>query len=174
LLAGLRWPQRTASVVAVTPVVPGELDWSDRLLATTGLGTAAGGLTLAALRVLGAHPRLLGHLGLVEPSLADRLRHSSAGLQIRRGAGSMRVEARALLHEFAALGERLPEIQVPTTIVAGTKDRVIRRGALTAVAARLPDARLVEVDGGHLLPLEAPEAVAQVIDSAIHPSSVAA
>lgn len=174
LLAGLRAPQRTASVVAVAPVVPGKLDWSDRLLATPGLGTAAGGLSLAALRALGAHPGLLGLLRPKQPRLADSLRHSSAWLQIRRGATSMRLEAKALVNEFAALEDRLSELAVRTTIVAGSKDRVVRRGALAAFAERLPDARLVEVDGGHLLPLEAPEAVARVIDSAIHRSSLAA
>ena len=86
----------------------------------------------------------------------------------------MRVEARALVDEFATLGDRLSEVQVPTTIVAGTKDRIVRRDALCTIAERLPDARLVEADGGHLLPLEAPEAVARVIESAIHPSSNAA
>jgi pimeloyl-ACP methyl ester carboxylesterase len=174
LLAALRCPRRIASVVAVTPVVPGELDWNDRVLATPRVGTAAAGLTLAALRALGACARLLGHVGLVDSNLADRLRRSSAGLQIRRGATGMQVEARALANEFGALRNRLPEIQVPTTIVAGTKDRVIRPRALTELAEQLPDVRLVEIPGGHLLPLQAPEAVARVIDSAIHPSSIAA
>ena len=174
LLTALRWPERTASVVAVAPVVPGELGWSDRLLATPVLGRGAGALTLTALRAVGAFPRLLSPLGLVEPRLARSIRRSCAGLQIRRGARSMRVEAQALVREFPALGTRLSEIRVPTTIVAGSKDRVIRRDALGALATRLPDARLVVIGGGHLLPLEAPEAVADVIDSATRLSPVAA
>jgi pimeloyl-ACP methyl ester carboxylesterase len=173
LLAALRWPERTVSVVAVAPVVPGELGWSDRLLATPVLGLGAGALTLTAARAVGALPRLLSPLGFVEPRLARSIRRSCAGLQIRR-ATSMRVEARALVREFPALGTRLSEIRVPTTIVAGSKDRVVRRDALGALAKRLPDARLIVIGGGHLLPLEAPEALAVVIDAATRPSPVAA
>src|SRR5262249_39356158 len=138
------------------------------------VGWGGGGLDLTGLRAVGAFPRLLSPLGLVEPRLARSIRRSCAGLQIRRGARSMRVEAQALVREFPALGTRLSEIRVPTTIVAGSKDRVVRRDALGVLAKRLPDARLVVIGGGHLLPLEAPEAVAGVIDSATRPSPVAA
>src|SRR5262249_56613889 len=123
LLTALRWPERTASVVGLAPVVPGELGWSDRLLATPVLGRVAGALTLTAIRAVGAFPRLLSPLGLVEPRLARSIRRSCAGLQIRRGARSMRVEAQALVREFPALGTRLSGIRDPTSLLARASGR---------------------------------------------------
>src|SRR5262249_61138245 len=93
-LTALRWPERTASVVAVAPVVPGELGWSDRLLATPVLGRVTGALTLTALRAVGAFPRLVSPPGLVEPRLARAIRPSRAGLPVRPGARSRRVRGK--------------------------------------------------------------------------------
>lgn len=60
----------------------------------------------------------------------------------------------------------LPRITLPTLIVASDQDAIVPVAEAQAMAASLPDARLVVVPGvGHLSPLEAPEAVFQAVDS---------
>jgi 2-succinyl-6-hydroxy-2,4-cyclohexadiene-1-carboxylate synthase len=63
------------------------------------------------------------------------------------------------------LWDRLGELPMPVTVVAGGRDE--RYAAIgRRLAAALPDARLVIVPGaGHGLPREAPEAVAAAIDA---------
>ncbi|MEN3282504.1 MAG: 2-succinyl-6-hydroxy-2,4-cyclohexadiene-carboxylate synthase [Solirubrobacteraceae bacterium] len=65
---------------------------------------------------------------------------------------------------MAALWDRLPELTMPATVLAGQRD-----GKYVAIARRLveclPDAGLVVVPGaGHGLPREAPETIAAAID----------
>ena len=51
---------------------------------------------------------------------------------------------------------------MPTTVVVGQADtRYVEIGR--AMAARIPRAALVELDGGHALPLEQPAALSKVI-----------
>jgi 2-succinyl-6-hydroxy-2,4-cyclohexadiene-1-carboxylate synthase len=65
--------------------------------------------------------------------------------------------------EMASLWERLPELAMPVTVLAGERD-----AKYTALGERivelLPDAELVVVPGGHGLPLENPAAVARTIE----------
>lgn len=63
------------------------------------------------------------------------------------------------------LSDDIGGIEVPVTVLSGTCDSVLPTDLIRReVAARLPGANLIEVVGaGHLLPLEAPEAVAQEI-----------
>ena len=78
---------------------------------------------------------------------ADRLAHQMTTL----GQGAME-----------PLGDRLSELTMPTTIVAGRADsRYVEIGR--AMAARIPVATLVELDGGHALPLEQPATLSKVI-----------
>ena len=86
---------------------------------------------------------------------ADRLvndpRHLAASL---RGIGT---------GVMAPLWDRLGELRMPATVLAGERDaRFVALGERLAVA--LPDAALIVVPGaGHALPLEAPAAVAAAI-----------
>ncbi len=60
------------------------------------------------------------------------------------------------------LGDRLRELRMPTTIVVGRADlRYAEIGR--SMAARIPVATLIELDGGHALPLEQPAALSKVI-----------
>jgi 2-succinyl-6-hydroxy-2,4-cyclohexadiene-1-carboxylate synthase len=62
--------------------------------------------------------------------------------------------------EMAPLWDRLLELRMPVTIIAGERD--IKFQALgRRMAELLPDAELAIVPGGHSLPLESPVAVAQ-------------
>jgi pimeloyl-ACP methyl ester carboxylesterase len=74
---------------------------------------------------------------------------------------------RALVHDFrwAPMPEkRLAELDVPTLVVLGSRDRIVRDARRRA--ARLPSARAVVVgDGGHAVNEERPEQVnAEVLD----------
>lgn len=59
----------------------------------------------------------------------------------------------------------LPEVRCPVTFLRGERSRVVSQESLVAAAARMPDARLRELeDVGHLGPLERPRAFACTID----------
>jgi 2-succinyl-6-hydroxy-2,4-cyclohexadiene-1-carboxylate synthase len=64
--------------------------------------------------------------------------------------------------EMEPLWERLPELAMPVSVVVGERDAKFR-----AIGERmlglLPDARMLVIPGGHGLPLENPEGVAQTI-----------
>jgi 3-oxoadipate enol-lactonase len=53
------------------------------------------------------------------------------------------------------------QLTVPVTVLSGLRDRVFYNAAdVAALAARLPDARLVDLpEAGHLVPMEQPQAV---------------
>ena len=60
--------------------------------------------------------------------------------------------------------DRLGELEIPATVLVGTEEMPGFREFAREAAERIPGARLEEVPGcGHLLPLEAPEAVARAI-----------
>jgi 2-succinyl-6-hydroxy-2,4-cyclohexadiene-1-carboxylate synthase len=86
---------------------------------------------------------------------ADRLRNTPSGLAAAlRGLGTGVMEP---------LWDRLPELAIPVTLVVGERDAKFRAVA-DAMLARLPNARLVVVEGaGHAVQLERPEAVADAI-----------
>lgn len=64
--------------------------------------------------------------------------------------------------EMDPLWDRLAELSMPVTIVVGERDEKFR--ALAARMVRvLASAELVLLSGGHVLPLESPEAVAKAI-----------
>ena len=69
-------------------------------------------------------------------------------------------------------GEGIPTdleaIQTPALVIHGKEDRVIHPATGRALANRLPNARLVELDGiGHVPQMEAPDAIARAIDDFI-------
>lgn len=165
LAAALEFPQRLYALVLVGPMAPtaspSRLDraFANRLIGppVTRLGFwAAGlGLTLPPLRRL-AHA--------ATPALeADRLERIAAEW---RGADVWRsfyAEQRAFVDEMPALADRLPSLSVPATIVAGNRDRICPPSHARKLATDLPNASLIEVDGGHLLPQQRPNLVADAI-----------
>lgn len=65
------------------------------------------------------------------------------------------------------LWERLGELMVPVTVVTGTHDAKFDAiGA--AMTERIRRSAHLRVDGGHALPLEAPEAIAAIVAAAAH------
>jgi len=68
---------------------------------------------------------------------------------------------RAIAHHDVL--ERLGEIRVPVTCIAGRQDRSTPLPVMQDLAARLPDARLVEMDAPHMAFLERPREFAAAV-----------
>ena len=85
----------------------------------------------------------------------DRRRNQPAGLaRALRGLGT---------GALSSLWERLPEFEMPVTLVVGERDEKFMAVA-DQMARGLPDARVVAVAGaGHAVHLEAPERVAELV-----------
>jgi pimeloyl-ACP methyl ester carboxylesterase len=63
--------------------------------------------------------------------------------------------------------QRYTTMQLPVRIIYGRDDRILSpQEQGEALAAKLPGARLTLIDGGHMLPITAPDAVAQFIREA--------
>jgi pimeloyl-ACP methyl ester carboxylesterase len=58
-------------------------------------------------------------------------------------------------------------VHAPTIVLAGSADTVVAPASAASLAGRIDGARLVEVDGGHLLPVEHPGAVADAVVSLV-------
>jgi 2-succinyl-6-hydroxy-2,4-cyclohexadiene-1-carboxylate synthase len=86
---------------------------------------------------------------------ADYLRNDPRSLAaVLRGLGQ---------GEMASLWERLGELRMPVTAMAGDRDQKFQAIARRMVKL-LPEGRLQIVPGGHRLPLESPAAVAVMIE----------
>lgn len=84
-------------------------------------------------------------------------------------------EARLVRHEDSDLGQvavflshdaadRLRDIRCPTTVIGGVEDRTFPIENTRLVAAAIPDARVVELDGvGHAVHNEAPQVIAAAV-----------
>lgn len=66
--------------------------------------------------------------------------------------------------EMQPLWERLSALTMPAMVLVGERDEKFRALG-DRLAATLPDARLRVVGGGHVLPLESPDAVVAAIDA---------
>jgi pimeloyl-ACP methyl ester carboxylesterase len=57
----------------------------------------------------------------------------------------------------------LRALDAPVAVVSGARSAPARRGAAAELAELIPGARLVELEAGHLVPLEDPDGVARVV-----------
>jgi 3-oxoadipate enol-lactonase len=99
-------------------------------------------------------------------------------------AGSLYLEYCPPPHAFMRQGEasmthdtydRLPEIGVPTLVIAGTEDGLIPAENSRILASRIPGAESITLEGvGHLLSVEAPEAVNKAIHDFLKRHPIAA
>ncbi len=89
-----------------------------------------------------------------ELARADQRRNDPAALAaVLRGIGT---------GEMQPLWARLGELAMPVTLLAGTRDQMYVRMS-RRMAELVPDVELIEVEGGHGLVLERPDAVAAVL-----------
>jgi pimeloyl-ACP methyl ester carboxylesterase len=171
LATTLRARRRVAGLALVASIGPrSSVDPLDRLLVAPVVGPA---LTLAgflAVRRLLPLPvvrrRLVRELGTLPRASVDELVRQVR----RRDWRSFVVEQRALVREIDGLAARLPEVDAPAVVLAGALDFVLRPGVGRTLAATLPRAefRLVG-DAGHVMPVEAPDAVAAAIVELLAP-----
>ncbi len=170
LLAAGR-PDLVASLVLVGAACTADsLDGIDRLLVVPWVGDA---LTVAGLVGLG---EVLPRLRRLTGRLPDRVRDQVAvalpdEAVLGRRPGSLdrqrrtfSLEQRALLHELPAVEAALPRLTVPTAVVAGEWDLVVRPSSAETLAAAVPGAELVLVPrAGHFVARDAPDALCAVV-----------
>jgi pimeloyl-ACP methyl ester carboxylesterase len=149
---------------------PDSLDVTDRMLTLPVVGDA---LTVAGLLALG---EVLPKVRRLAPRVPGRYREQFRSalpdqgvLGSERGAlgrhrRSFMVEQRALLDELDDVTAALGRLTVPTTVVMGEWDLVVRPSSARTLAAAVPGADLVEVPGsGHFVARDAPRVLADVI-----------
>jgi pimeloyl-ACP methyl ester carboxylesterase len=101
---------------------------------------------------------------------ADAVRDRPDLVERTLGMGEMTGEARlrAQLHLQLDRGDllaRLPEVSTPTLVVSGLDDLICPPHFHTEIVTQMPDARLVTLDAGHLLPFERPQAFGSLLRS---------
>ncbi len=159
LRAALESPGRVQRLVLIScgPGIADEGERAGRLKADLELADRIESLPLEAfVDEWSAQPLLAGlPRGVADAARADRLRNVPAGLAAAlRGMGQGATEP---------MWERLGELTMPVTVLAGERDGKYREIA-AAMAGRLPNAHVVTVrDAGHALPWEKPEVVAGAI-----------
>lgn len=105
--------------------------------------------------VAGMLPKLLAEATYEsDPDLVDEVEDILRASSVEGTMGAL-----AAMRDRADSTAMLPTIQIPTLVLHGTADRVIPHAEAEAMAAAIPGARLVLIDGaGHLPTLERPEA----------------
>ena len=159
-------PERVDALVLVASIGPTERATTfDRLLAVRPLGTLFATITLGSAGRALAHPtiRLLVERRVPSPT------SETLGRAWRQGglARTFAVEQRCLVDELATLAPGLGTLHVPVVVVVGTADRIVPPATSERLAATLPEATLMRVEGaGHLLPLDHPGEVAAAVREA--------
>ncbi len=153
--AWLAWssPERIGRLVLVAPAANVDsLGAVDYLLATPVVGWLASvGAMAGGGLVLGAGPV---RRWVAEATALDDRYLQSAGRTLLAPSSwrSFVREQRALVRDLPVLERRLQEISAPTTIVAGTADRVVPIAAARRLAGQIRGAELVEIEhAGHLV-----------------------
>jgi pimeloyl-ACP methyl ester carboxylesterase len=159
------YPERVARLVLAAPAANcAALVPLDYWLAEPVIGDLTGAAVLAgaglALGAAGVRRFAAKRLGLEERYL------ETIGHQLRRPAAwrAFSADQRALVRDLPALEARLARISAPTTIVAGSADRIVPLSSARALAQSVPGAELVVLAGGdHLLVQREPERLAEII-----------
>ncbi len=106
-------------------------------------------------------PALLGDDAVRErPELIER----TLAMGDDTGADLLRSQLHLQLSRRDLLGA-LPGVATPTLVVSGLDDVICPPHFHTEIVTQMPDARLVTLDAGHLLPLERPRAFGELLRS---------
>ena len=169
LLARQRPDLAAGLVLAASVAHQGELGNVDRLLAFPVVGDVlvAGGLGAAGriLPLLRTPASLApGRVGRwMSVSLPDGT-FTRVAVRKRGVWRSVVAEQRALIAEIRSVEAALPEIHVPTEVVAGTWDIIVAPEVAPRIASTIRGAELVLVPGtGHFLTRDAPQVLASAI-----------
>jgi len=161
-------PERVAALVLAAPTANTEsLNALDRWLAAPVAGYLTSVAVLAGLGVaLTAGPvrrRIADDLALDDGYLQAAARRLLAPTTWR----AFTTEQRALIRDLPTLERLLERISVPTTIVAGSADRIVPPASAMRLAEQIRGAELVLVErAGHLLPLQHAQRLAEIIAAA--------
>ncbi len=165
-------PERVAALVLAAPAAnQASLYALDRWLAAPLAGEIAGCLTMAGVGLVLAAPpvrrRISTATGIPAPYL---VRVGQAALQ----PGAWRAyaaEQRALVRALPHLEDRLGSIAAPTTIIAGSADRIVPLRSAHKLSRQIPNARLLVAEtAGHLLPQREPQLLSDTIMAALNPA----
>jgi pimeloyl-ACP methyl ester carboxylesterase len=165
--AWLAWssPERVGRLVLVAPAANVDsLGAVDYLLATPVVGWLASvGAMAGGGLVLGAGPV---RRWVAEATALDDRYLQSAGRALLTPSTwrSFIREQRSLVRDLPVLDRRLDQISAPTTIVAGTADRVVPITAARRLAGQIRESALSEIEhAGHLLHVHHAGEVARTI-----------
>jgi pimeloyl-ACP methyl ester carboxylesterase len=161
-------PERVAALVLVAPSANVEsLSPLDYVLAAPIVGYPAGVAALAAAGLaLTCAPlrRWLGRTLTLDDRYVKGVGRALLAPSTWRAFVS---DQRALIRDLPALEARLHRISAPTSIVAGTADRVVPISAARRLSEQIPGAELVALEReGHLLPQRNPNRLARLIAAA--------
>jgi pimeloyl-ACP methyl ester carboxylesterase len=158
-------PERVSRLVLISPAANrASLRPIDYLLAAPGIGW------LMAVGAMGGGGLLLGarpvRRWVAEATAIDERYLRAAGRTLLAPATwrAFVGEQRFLVRDLPWLEARLGQISAPTTIVAGTADRVVPIASARRLARQIPAANLVEIQhAGHLLHVQQAGRLAEVI-----------
>jgi pimeloyl-ACP methyl ester carboxylesterase len=158
-------PERVAALVLAAPSAnAASLNRLDGLLARPLVGPVLGATALAGLGAALVAAPLRGRIGALVELDGRYLEDARRALISPRAWRAFAFEQRTLIEQLPSLEGRLGRISVPTTIVIGTADRVVPPVSARLLAARIADAKVVEIEGAsHLLPQQQSEALAEII-----------
>lgn len=165
LHAALAFPERVGrlTLIGASPGLAGRTERAAREAADARLAAELEGSSIEAFATRWAQtPVLAGAPGPVaRRAHRDRLRNTPAGLaRALRGLGT---------GSLPSLWHRLPELDLPVTLVVGARDEKFAAIA-RSMRAELPRAELVMVpETGHAVHLEAPDTVAALLATAQEP-----
>ncbi len=161
--AAARAPQRLAGLVLVGSIGgKSALTWLDRLMAFRPVQYIAARVAPFAGTALAA-PFFLASGSRLDEEARREARLSLAVWQERRVWLAANREQRVLMRDHDRLVSLVPSLTVPAVVVQGTRDLTLPPKAGTELAESLPDARLIEVAGGHMLSFEEPGLVAAAV-----------
>ena len=130
------------------------------------VGPPVAGLINLLPRSMDAGREALGRAG-VDPAAPRPHRLRRADDHPGRGGAGVRpprldvvLAARARRGRAPDADDDLGSLRVPVTVVSGDLDTLAPPADMAALAAALPDARLVRLPGSHFLPLQFPDALA--------------
>jgi pimeloyl-ACP methyl ester carboxylesterase len=173
LLTARRTPEMISGLVLCAPVGDRRsVTVLDRALAHGPLGRFVLGASLAVggwlvHRPGGEHLLHAAGLGSLPPAEA---RSATQPALDRRARHAANVEQLALVEELAEVRRAARSVHAPTVVIGGNRDSVVRPEAVRGLARVMPHARLRMLDGGHLLPMEHPRAVADAVLGLLAPS----
>lgn len=158
-------PERVQALVLVSPAANlASLEAIDRVLAAPVAGYVASAALMSGVGLALGVPRVRRWLTSVYALPDDYLRASGRRFRRPDAWTPFVIEQRALLRDLPVLESRLGSLSVPATVIIGTRDVIVPPAAGRHLAGQIPDATLLEVDGGHhVLPAEHPERVADAI-----------